>query len=179
MNKLLLAACVLLAAGMGRAAAQSASFTFDKSADFSKYRTYKWVTIKNAQQLDELTSDQLIGTIEVQLAKKGLTKTQSDHADLFIGYQVARGDQKNGAKTDAGLAASSGIGGNTGSTTVTSNVHSGLLVLDMYEPTNEKLVWRGVVSHSIDADAKPYRKQKHMDRAVEKLLKNYPPNNKS
>lgn len=42
----------------------------------------------------------------------------------------------------------------------------------------KQLVWRGVVSNAIDANAKPDKKQKHMDKAIEKLLKEYPPQKK-
>lgn len=175
MKKYFLLLFVLVALGAGRAAAQSVSYTFDKNADFSKFKTYKWVTIPSAQQLDELTAGQLVGTLETELAKKGLTKSKTDDADLYIGYQIASGKGKPLSNPNIGLAYGSGVGGNTasaGATTIT--VHSGQLVLDMYD-ASKKLVWRGVVSHSIDADAKPDKKQKHMDKAVEKLLKDYPP----
>jgi hypothetical protein len=46
------------------------------------------VTIENSQQLDKLTEDQLIGTLQVELSKKGLIKSDSDNTDLYIGYQI-------------------------------------------------------------------------------------------
>lgn len=52
------------------------------------------MSIKNAQQVDELTAKQLTNTIDAKLAKKGLTKTDSDKADLCIGYQTAIGSEK-------------------------------------------------------------------------------------
>jgi hypothetical protein len=175
MKKYFLLAFVFLVFGVGRMAAQSVDYTFDKNADFSKYKTYKWVSIKNAQQLDELTASQLMGTLEVQLAKKGLTKTESDDADLYIGYQIASANEKH-LNNAIGLAYGSGVGGSSGAAeATTTTVHSGKLVLDMYDSGKRQLVWRGVVTHSIDPDAKPDKKQQHMDKAIEKLLKNYPP----
>jgi len=38
--------------------------------------------------------DQLMGTLEMELAKKGLTKSPSDKVDLYIGYQIARANEK-------------------------------------------------------------------------------------
>jgi len=168
-------ALVLSAVAAAPASAQSGRYTFDKKADFSKYKTYKWVAIKDAQQLDELTAEQLIGTLDLELAKKGLAKTQSDDTDLYIGYQIARLKDKPLNNSNIGLAAGSGVGGSTGAVSTTTAVHSGQLVLDIYDSTTKQLVWRGVVSDPIDADAKPDKKQKHMDKAVQKLLKNYPP----
>ena len=170
---------VLCALGACQVAAQSVNYTFDKGAVFSGYKTYRWVNIENAQHLDDLTADQLMGTVEVALAKKGLTKSPSDAADLLIGYQIARGNEKQlshfnigGAYGSAAVATS----GTAGATTAT--VHSGQLVLDMYDSQRKQLVWRGVLSQAIDANAKPDKKQKHMDKAIEKLLKNYPPQQK-
>ena len=48
----------------------------------------------------------------------------------------------------------------------------------MYDGERKQLVWRGIVADVIDANAKPDKKQKHLDKAVEKLLKNYPPQKK-
>ena len=179
MKKNLLLAAALLTMGVGRATAQSASTNIDKGTDFSKYKTYKWISIENAQHLDELTADQLIGTLEVELAKKGLTKSKSDNADLLIGYQIARSGGKQLSQYNIGAAHGSAAGATSGTAGATTTiVHSGQLVLDMYDSEKKQLVWRGVVSNAIDANAKPDKKQKHMDKAIEKLLKEYPPQKK-
>jgi len=176
MRKNFLLACLLLTLGAGRMAAQSGNPSFDGAADFSKYKTYKWVNIDNAQHLDELTADQLMGTVDVELAKKGLTKPQSDNVDLYIGYQIAVGKGHNLSFYNFGAANGPAAGAPAGSTGAASTtVHSGELVLDIYDAAKKQLVWRGSVSHAINADAKPDKKQKHMDYAVEKLLKGYPP----
>lgn len=175
MRKYFLFAFALWVLGAGRVGAQSASYSFDKSANFQNYKTYKWVSIPGAQQLDELTADQLMGTLDTELAKKGLKPSQSDKADLYIGYQIARGKLKQLTSSNAGLSYEGETGGSSGTGEAATTVHSGQLVLDMYDAGTKKLVWRGAVAHSIDADAKPATKQKHMDSAIQKLLKNYPP----
>jgi hypothetical protein len=179
MRKCVFLVNLLLVVAIGCVAAQNASVNYGKNADFSKYKTYKWVNIENAQHLDDLTADQLAGTVESELAKKGLKKSQTDKADLFIGYQVGRGKEKQlsqynvGATYGSAAGATSGTGGAT-----TTVVHTGLLVLDMYDAETKQLIWRGVVANAIDADAKPDKKQKHMDQGVAKLLKDYPPQKK-
>jgi hypothetical protein len=175
----LLLACVLLALGVGRVAAQSPNYNFDSNADFSKYKSYKWVSIESAQHLDELTADQLIGTLDVELAKKGLRKSPSDKADLYIGYQIARGNPKQldhdeiGAPYEPPAGATTGTAGETSTT-----VHSGPLVLYMFDAARNQLVWWSVLPDAIDADAEPDKKQKHMDKAIARLLKDYPPRKK-
>jgi hypothetical protein len=57
--------------------AQDVRYDFDKDKDFSKYKTYKWVPIKGADQPDDLTAKQVTAAIDTELASKGLTKTDS------------------------------------------------------------------------------------------------------
>ena len=61
----------------------------------------------------------------------------------------------------------------------TSTIHVGQLAVDMYDSNNHTLVWRGLASKTIDAKAKPDKQQKNLDKAVAKLMKNYPPKVKS
>lgn len=179
MRKVLLASSVLLLLGLPRAAAQGAAYEFDKSADFSKYKTYRWVTLPGTEQLDELTSGQLTGTLEVELEKKGLKKSQSGQADLEIGYEVSKAGAKQLKNYDIGASYRSvGAVNATGGVNSTT-IHSGELILVLYDATKNQLVWRGIVTDPIEADAKPDKKQKHMTKAIEKLLKNYPPQKKS
>ena len=73
---------------------QDVRYNFDKAADFSKFKTYVWVTIKNAAPVDDLNDKQIKAALDTVLAQKGLTKVEGENADLFIGYQVAVGSQQ-------------------------------------------------------------------------------------
>jgi len=57
----------------------------------------------------------------------------------------------------------------------TSTIYTGQLAVDFYDSTNRDLVWRGVVSKTIDTKAKPEKQQKNLTKAVAKLRKKYPP----
>jgi hypothetical protein len=57
----------------------------------------------------------------------------------------------------------------------TSTVYVGQLDVSVYDPTQKQLVWRGVATKTLDAKAKPEKKQKNITKAVQKLLKNFPP----
>jgi hypothetical protein len=45
----------------------------------------------------------------------------------------------------------------------------------MYNSAGHTLVWRGVVSKTLDPKAKPEKRQKNLTKALTKLFKNYPP----
>jgi hypothetical protein len=94
MRKLSILAFLLLVVGVSAVVAQDVTYNFDHDTDFSKFKTYKWVSIKNAQQVDDIAARQITAAIDAELAKKGLTKTDSDNADLYVGYQTAIGSEK-------------------------------------------------------------------------------------
>ena len=169
--------------------AQDVRYDFDKNKDFSKYKTYKWVPIKGADQPDELTGKKLTAAVNGELATKGLTMTDSDTADLYIGYQTAIGTEKQFTSYNTGWGYGPGwgggwygYGGGMSSTTTygsTSTVYVGQLDLSMYDPAAKQMVWRGTVSKTLDPKAKPEKKEKNIGKAVKKLLKNYPPTPKN
>jgi hypothetical protein len=48
----------------------------------------------------------------------------------------------------------------------------------MYDPAMKQLVWRGSATKTIDPKADPEKRQKNLQKAMQKLLKNYPPGKK-
>jgi hypothetical protein len=180
-KSVILATAFLLIAAF--ASAQDVSYNFDQKADFSKYKTYKWVVKKDAEQPDEITAKQIVSAIEKQLGAKGLTRTDADAADLYIAYQVAITKEKEATTWNTGYGMGvgwggryyGGYGGGGMSTTTTATIYIGALALDMYDTATKSLVWRGLASKQIDTKAKPEKRQKNLDKGMEKLLKNYPP----
>ncbi len=170
----------------GIALAQDVRYNFAAQADFNKYKTYRWVQIKDAQPPDQLTDQQVKMAIDAELAKKGLTRTEADNADLLVGYQVSLGTEKQITMYDTGWGYGPGWGygwyggGGGGMTTgQTSTIVVGQLDLDMYDPAQKTLVWRGTATKTLDPKAKPEKRAKNLQKGVAKLLKNYPPPSKN
>lgn len=182
MKKVLFAVIAFVLLTATSALAQDVRFNFDKGADFSKYKTYKWVDLKS-DKVNDLVDKQIKAALDAELAAKGLTKTDGEKADLYIGYQTAIGQEKQftSYSSDFGYGPGWGrgwYGGGMGSTTTTgqtSTIYTGQLGIDMYDSANKSLVWRGVASKTIDTKAKPDKQQKNLAKAVTKLLKNFPP----
>ena len=181
MKRLLSLAALVLLAGAGTAFAQDVRYNFDQQANFAAFKTYKWVVIKGATQLSELADRQVKAAVDAELATKGLTKSESDTADLYIGYQAGIGQEKEYTSFDTGWGYGPGYrggwyGGGGGMTTgQTSTIYIGQLALDMYATSPKTLVWRGTASKTLDPKAKPEKQEKNLKKAVTKLLKNYPP----
>jgi Domain of unknown function (DUF4136) len=95
------------------ASAQDVGYNAMPGTDFSRYKTYKWVKIEGAQYPDQIADAQIKSAIDGQLASKGLTKTEDDAVDLYVGYQIAIDKENSGTPTTwaAGLA---GVGAQCG-----------------------------------------------------------------
>jgi hypothetical protein len=184
MKKLILLTFALLVVGAGSAVAQEVRYDFDKDKDFTKYKTYKWVPIKGADQPDSLTAKKLTDAMNAEFAAKGLTETDSNNADLYIGFQTAVGTEKQFTSYNTGWGYGAGwgggwYGGGTGMTYgSTSTIYIGQLDVSIYDAALKQLVWRGAVSKTLDPKANPDKKQKNITKAVQKLLKKYPPQSK-
>jgi hypothetical protein len=157
------------------ALSQDVTSNYMPGTDFSKYHTYKWVGIEGAAHPNQIVDQQIKQAIDAQLAQKGLTKTDADPADLYVGYQVAVDKEKQWNAYDTG----GGWGWGGGMETATSStINVGTLVLDMYDPAIKKLVWTGRATKTLEPSKNPEKNQEHLNKAMEKLLKQFPPKEK-
>jgi hypothetical protein len=164
------------------AMAQKTSYDFDKSANFSAYKTY---ALKEGTPVgQQLIDDRIVAAIESQLAAKGLTK--SANPDVAVVYHVAFDKQKDistfssgygGGYGPYGYGWGGGWGGGTTSTQV-RDILIGTLVIDMADVKTKQMVWRGMGVKEVDTTAKPEKRDKSINNAVTKIFKNYPPKKK-
>ena len=147
MKRYVLLTIAILVAGATATLAQDVRYDYDKDKDFSKFKTYKWVSIKDADKPDDLTSKRITDAVDAELATKGLTKTDGDTADLYLAYQTAIGTEKQFTSYNTGWGYGPGwgggwygYGGGMSSTTTygsTSTVYIGQLDLSMYDPATQ------------------------------------------
>jgi hypothetical protein len=156
----------------GNALSQDIHYNFDNTADFSKFKTYKWITLNSEAPIDKLTDEQIKAALESGLSRKGLTKVDTDNADLLIGYQTTEHISEQFGGRDSPWSVGPAWNGSADSI---RTVYKGELAVDMYDPANHHLIWRGVASKPLDPNANPQKRQKNLDKAVSKLMEDYPP----
>jgi len=154
--------------------AQDVKYNFMPGTDFSKYHSYRWVSIEGGGHPNQIVDAQIKQSVDSQLASKGLTKTDSDKADLYVGYQIAVDKEKQWN----GYGMGGGIRWGGMATASSSTINVGTLVLDLYDPATKQLVWTGNATKTIDPSSNQEKNQKNLDKAMQKLLKSYPPKQK-
>jgi hypothetical protein len=114
--------------------------------------------------------------VDHQLGANGLRKT-SNNPDFHIATHVGSKDKVRVTTWGYGYAPYGRYGaGYWGSGRV--DVHQyeeGSLILDFVDPKSKNLIWRGSVKAQIDRATTPKSRDKLINEAVTKILKNFPP----
>jgi hypothetical protein len=158
----------------GTLSAQDVRYNFMPGTDFSKFHTYKWISIQGGAHPNQIVDAQIKQSVDSQLVLKGLTKIPDDKANLYIGYQIAVNKEKQWNAYGMG----GGIRWGGMGTATSSPISVGTLVLDIYDPATKQLVWTGTATKTLDPSSNPQKNQQRLEKAMAKLLKNYPPKQK-
>jgi len=158
--------------------AQKTSYDFDKATDFKSFKTYGF---KDGTKVGQpLIDNRIVTAIETELASKGLTKSEGN-PDVWVVYHVAFDKQKDISTYSSGGGYGPygwGWGGGwAGGSTHTSvrDILVGTLVIDMADAKKNQMVWRGMGVKEVNTQANPEKRDKSINEAVKKILKNYPP----
>ena len=162
-----IAGLLLLAIRIG---AQDVKTDHDVSANFAKYKTYMWT--KGTPAPSPFTEDRIRNGVNQNLAAKGL-KPVDANADMVVATHVVTQQQKELVAQGFGGPRFGGMGSASMQTLI-----QGSLVLDFYDAGTKNLVWRGVGTETFD-EVDPQKIAKKIDKALEKMFKEYPPKSKS
>jgi hypothetical protein len=154
------------------AAAQDVTYDYAKGTDFARFKTYAWTTGHVVN--DPISHQRIVTAIETQLAAKGFTKVEmSANPDALVAYHAsfARNLEINGFSSGWGDYR---FGPDRTARARVEEIVVGTLIVDIVDAQSSTIVWRGYASKDIDFDAKPESRDKQVNKAVEKLFKNYP-----
>jgi hypothetical protein len=135
---------------------------YDKTTDFTRYRTYAWGQGTPAK--NPLMDHRIVTVVEEQLAGKGYQKMERD-PDMFVSYHAALTEDINYNTT------SMGMGGGVGITT--ARVTSGSIAVDIYDAKDKRVIWRASGSDIVGLD--PDETGAQIREGAEKMFKNFPP----
>lgn len=152
-------------------AAQSISFDFDRTVNFSGFRTYTWVP--GTEVTDEFNNARIMDAVNRQLALKRLVRVGGPaRADLLVAYHAAfeRDLRITGFSDGFGPYR---FGRNVSART--EDILTGTLVVDLIDGRTNRIVWRGIATKEIDPKANPDKRDRNINKAAARLFQNYPP----
>lgn len=158
---------------------------YDLSRDFSQLKTYAWRTENQPKTGDIRTDNSLLdarirSAIDDSLARKGYLKIDQGEPDFHVAYtyQISSKIETSSVTFGFGFGGGSrgtytGIGMDSGGRV--GEYDEGLWVIDLIDPSNEDLLWRGMGTMPVDQHAKPEKTVKAINAGVEKILSQFPP----
>ena len=154
------------------ACASNVAVDYDKSADFSRYRTYGWTKGTPARNPD--VDRQIVKTVDQHMARKGFTKTEND-PDLMITYHAATHEEidYNEASYAAGYGPGYGSPISDSASSVPMKVKVGTIMLDMYDTERKRTVWHGVGTDLVMDD--PAKTSAEIQNGADKMFEKFPP----
>jgi hypothetical protein len=150
---------------------------YDKSAQFSSYKTYAFTPEAANMNIDDLNKIRITSAVENELSLKGFKK--SDNPDVLIDLKLSLQNKQTATASTSGVY---GVGYRYrwgGSFTTTSidyqSYIEGTLFVDMIDAAKKQLVWQGRGVGTINQEVKPEKREANINNAVEKIFTKYPP----
>jgi hypothetical protein len=162
--------------------AQKVKVGYDKSVDFSKFKTYTRLEPSQPPTRPVLYRI-VVSSIDSELSAKGLQRVDSD-GDLTLelaggvdyGIAVASGPPLTSSHSGAPPAINSTMwsGANGGQGELLPAEPEGSLQLQFIDRAANKIIWSGTVTQALDQEDKG-KSLELASKAVSKLLQRYPP----
>jgi hypothetical protein len=157
------------------AAAQDVKIDFDKAYNFAPVKTYS-ITL-GTKWGNDLSERRVLAEFDEAIAAKGWTKAASN-PDVQVVLHGATQTKRNASTFYSGMGGYGGygyggFGGMGTSSTVVNEYKVGMLVVDIFDSTSKKLIFRGTAEDEISDNAE--RNQKRIEKASTKMFKDFPP----
>lgn len=148
---------------------------FDKSVDFSQYKTYAFHKrgIDKAE-ISELDKKRILHAIDNELSKKGMTKSETP--DLLVTIFTKERERVDVNQYNAGWGYGWGWGWNPylwGGRTYVSTSTEGTLYIDLIDAKKKELIWQGEGIGYLTENRN--EKEKQINEFVAKILAQFPP----
>ena len=180
--------CVVLVTLLTGCATMEVSTEHDTAFNFSSLKTYTW--LPNPQEyfgdsrIDKAALEARIQTaVDRELEAKKFMKITSGTPDFHVRYHAIAGmymQVENVSKPGSGMSGDwndqrLGLYRRGGGKSATYSWDKGTLLLDMVNPGNKKIIWIGTAASKIDLHDSAEKKEERINRAVSKLLADFPP----
>ena len=155
--------------------AQHVKTDYDRSTDFSQYKTYSW---EKVQTKDPLWVGRIKEAVNSSLTAKGLTPVESGGDIAVLAMETTQNQQTLNTFYDGfgGGWRWRGLGGFGDATTTVETYKVGTLVVDLFDAKTKNVIWRGSASDTLSD--KSDKNIKNLDKGVQKMFDHFPPGEK-
>jgi len=164
--------------------AQKVTIDYSRGFDWNGVETFQYVDTEESNIKDnQIMADRVSSMIRQELREGGLREVE-ENPDLYITYHFTSEERKQLSTTSMGMGGYGGYWDGWGgwgdpfggpmmgsSTTTEYSYEEGTLVIDAYDSTEKKMVWRG--SGTVTVKDKPEKQVKQVENILKKLGKKW------
>ena len=180
---------IILAALMTACSSVKITTDYDKTVDFTQFKTFEYYgwAAESDQILNQLEKDRIEAAFGAEFKNRGLQYVESG-GDLIVTLFVMTQEKTQYNATTTGMGYGGyggyygygpgwgwgpGMGMSMSTTTVNEyNYTVGTLVIDIFDATNEKLIWESIATGTVDDN--PQTREKNIPKTVAKIMAPYP-----
>jgi hypothetical protein len=170
----LLGLLVVLGFAAVPAFAQRITIDYAHDYDFETIKTFQYVVTEDSNIKDELMDGRARDAIIRELTEGGLKLVESD-PDIFVTYHVTTKDRTVYNTSSFGYGGYHGgwygYGGMGSSTTTSMSYTEGTMIIDAYDASEKKMIWRG--TGTVTVKEKPEKVTKQIDNILKKMGKRW------
>lgn len=180
--------CLLAAGVLSGCSSVSVNRDFDASYDFSKLKTVAWKHDVQPQtgvpKIDNDLNDKRIrAAVENDLRAKGFQWVEKSEADCLVAYFMDFQQRIDGSGSTVSFGIGTGSAGRAGgvgwsSGGTISDYEEAQLMIDILNPANEEMIWRGQGRRRASGSSSPEKITATVNEAVTRILKKFPPKQK-
>lgn len=154
------------------AMAQKVNIDYAHDFDFGSIKTFQYVdTAESNVKGNQMMADRVTNMIKKELREGGLTEVQ-ENPDIYVTYHFTTEDRTSYTTTNFGYGGYGGGwygwgGGMGSSSTQQHNYTDGTLIIDAYDSTDKKMIWRG--TGTVTVKAKPEKQIKQVENILTKI----------
>ncbi len=154
--------------------AQTANIDYDHTVNFLKFKTYTWGKV---QATDPGVESRITIALNRDMGGRYMTEVPKNGDVTFTAVEVSQ-DQKGygtfyDSLSDWTWQRGWGSAGFMDSQMGIADIPVNTLVIDMYDTSSHKLLWRGTIAAPLEGSADKMANQ--IDKAVTTLIGKYPP----
>jgi hypothetical protein len=162
---------------------------YDPQENFQTLRSYAWAPMTAEEQQEKsrnsLTHERIQSAVDAHFAARGFTKVAEGQADFLVTHTVTveSRTQVRDTRMSVGYGrygTRGGIGINYGfpvDTTI-DQYKVGTLIIDIIDPQNKRLVWRGSGERTLGEEQSPEKRVEIINATVNEVLGRFPPASK-
>ncbi|MGI9276433.1 MAG: DUF4136 domain-containing protein [Endozoicomonas sp.] len=180
----LLALCVLVLTGC---ASQRVDWDYDATQQMTGWKTYAWIEKTDSEaassyHLDGLLDRRVRAAVDRGFQARGIRQVAAADADFLVNYltvtKTRREDNQVVTSMGYGLG-SRGLGLGVRTETRVRDYEEGSLIIDIVNPADKELVWRGRSRSRVVESSTPEKRTEKIDAAVQAILEGFPPGPKN